>query len=389
MSLPLAPFPMFSQHDWLSAQKPGEPANIQVKSKLESIAESCQALESYKYASMFFESTLVSFEGSNKRRHRDYSRSLERMLNWSFLVAGKSVFDWAEHDIQCYLAFVTNPDVSWVSSSPSTRFITGRGKPFNQWDINPNWKPFARSTFVGTASQLTRHGVQVDRKILLEFLSYIVSKVSAPSSLGAAVAIEKELLSPEKTSSSSLSSRLGNDVAIFPYELDWVFNRTMGLIKLNWRYSLILFVMAVARYTRIPIVSLCRGQDTIGLLSQFQCRGKTWYFIDKPGTNLERTHKLGNKFYPYLKSHLKYLGVSQDEPLPDIHILMRPGAKQGFVQDSISKMIEEYRDELRESALICEDPSIFVSRDIFPKLTLAMIRRSQPHRKGHGRQRDI
>lgn len=255
MSLPRAPFPMFSQHDWLSAQKPGEPANIQVKSKLESIAESCQAMESYKYASMFFESTLVSFEGSNNRRHRAYSRSLERLLNWSFLVAGKSVFDWTEHDIQCYLAFVISPDVSWVSSSPSTRFITDRGKPFNQWDINPNWKPFARGTFVETASQLTRHGVQIDRKILLEFLSYIVSKVSAPFSIGAAVAIEKKLLSPEKTSSPSLSSRLENDVAIFPYELDWIFNRTMGLIKLNWRYSLILFVMAVARYTRIPIAA--------------------------------------------------------------------------------------------------------------------------------------
>lgn len=80
---------------------------------------------------------LKQYDG-NQATFDSYRREIERLLQWSWLVAKKSVLNLKRQDIQEYLDFCLDPPMSWISTKRVPRFIERGGIR----KANTRWRPF-------------------------------------------------------------------------------------------------------------------------------------------------------------------------------------------------------------------------------------------------------
>ncbi len=391
MSILHQPLPMLAPSGWGASINSGLPANAHLRAKLESFDDTCKTLESYNAASMFLLHKVVSFDGASERHLRKYSVSLERILNWGFIVAKKSVFDWDQEDIQRYLDFVEIPDPSWVCSSSFGRFVSNKDEPYEQWRINERWRPFKRKVLDGAVMPPYWGELDKERTTILDFFLYLSQRTSYPLAyLEANIVQELRREIPTKRPPRSLRREYSKKLfKMSSFELDWIFEKATEFSKGKWQYELVLFAMAIMRYSNLPIKSLCRTANSIGLLSQFYRQSGEWYFVNDSGAPTERIYKLDAQIDIYIQRYLKYLGLAWDQPLPDTHIFRRPEKEQGFGYDYLAEMVESLRHDLYQ--LFENHPSYHfnISQEIPQKFSLGVIRKSRPvptrEKKRHGR----
>jgi site-specific recombinase XerD len=91
------------------------------------------AVAEYQHALSF----LQSYNGS-QATFNAYRREVERLLQWSWLVANKSILVLRRVDIEEYMRFCKQPPVSWISTQKVPRFIVQNG----QRCPNNKWRPF-------------------------------------------------------------------------------------------------------------------------------------------------------------------------------------------------------------------------------------------------------
>lgn len=92
-------------------------------------------------------SFLKSYKGS-LGTFNSYRREVERLFQWCFLIAGKSIVELKRHDIEEFIKFCMNPPKSWIGIKKTPRFMDIEGKRVP----NPEWKPFV-ATVSKTAHQ--------------------------------------------------------------------------------------------------------------------------------------------------------------------------------------------------------------------------------------------
>lgn len=80
---------------------------------------------------------LASYAGSPDT-FNSYRRETERLLQWSWLVAKKSIRELNRNDIRVFIEFVQNPPLNWITTKNVARFITKEGRRIP----NENWRPF-------------------------------------------------------------------------------------------------------------------------------------------------------------------------------------------------------------------------------------------------------
>jgi site-specific recombinase XerD len=80
---------------------------------------------------------LLSYRGSPDT-FKSYRREIERLCQWAWLVAHKSIITLSRNDILNYIEFSTNPPLDWISIKSSHRFILID----SQRVANPEWRPF-------------------------------------------------------------------------------------------------------------------------------------------------------------------------------------------------------------------------------------------------------
>jgi len=80
---------------------------------------------------------LKIYDGNNAT-FESYRRELERLLQWTWLIVNKSVFELTREDIEAFIQFCLNPPKQWISQKRAPRFIDQNG------DRIPNvqWRPF-------------------------------------------------------------------------------------------------------------------------------------------------------------------------------------------------------------------------------------------------------
>src|SRR5436190_13890882 len=80
---------------------------------------------------------LYSYRGSPDTFNA-YRRELERLIQWSWLVAKKSILLLKRTDIEEFIEFCQNPPETWISIKTVARFLdmNGERKP------NSEWRPF-------------------------------------------------------------------------------------------------------------------------------------------------------------------------------------------------------------------------------------------------------
>lgn len=80
---------------------------------------------------------LVAYKGS-PATFNTYRREVERLMQWTWLVAKKSLFELRRQDLERYIQFCQKPPVRWIGIKKPPRFI-------EKEDIripNPEWRPF-------------------------------------------------------------------------------------------------------------------------------------------------------------------------------------------------------------------------------------------------------
>jgi len=75
---------------------------------------------------------------ANLETLKAYRREIERLLQWSWLIAKKSILKLTREDIEVYIEFCLDPPKSWIGLRQAARFITRAGKRVP----NPKWRPF-------------------------------------------------------------------------------------------------------------------------------------------------------------------------------------------------------------------------------------------------------
>lgn len=78
----------------------------------------------------------------NKATFVSYRREIERLLQWSWLIAKKSVLKLDRHQIKAYIQFCLKPPISWIGTNRVSRFIKNNGARI----ANPRWRPFLATT---------------------------------------------------------------------------------------------------------------------------------------------------------------------------------------------------------------------------------------------------
>ena len=83
---------------------------------------------------------LLSYRGS-EATFNAYRREIERLIQWSWLVAEKSLLDLKRDDIERFIDFCQAPPKHWIGTKNIARFISKDG----QNTPNPEWRPFVVS----------------------------------------------------------------------------------------------------------------------------------------------------------------------------------------------------------------------------------------------------
>jgi site-specific recombinase XerD len=95
------------------------------------IATACQI--EYQKAIHF----LKSYRGS-QGTFNSYRREIERLLQWSWLIAEKPVKDLKRENIESFIHFCQNPPKNWIGVKKAPRFIEKEGLRIP----NSEWRPF-------------------------------------------------------------------------------------------------------------------------------------------------------------------------------------------------------------------------------------------------------
>lgn len=126
-----APIPLFdaleflepTQQQPITALKTRVPAELSMEEVAADFRYTCQFLRAYRGSAETFKS---------------YRREIERLLQWSWFIHGKTLKALRRTDIEAFLEFCQSPPLSWIGTKHVARFIEKDGLR----SANPAWRPF-------------------------------------------------------------------------------------------------------------------------------------------------------------------------------------------------------------------------------------------------------
>lgn len=98
---------------------------------------------------------LKQYDG-NQATFEAYRREVERLLQWTWLIAKKSILDLTRQDAKSYIEFCLDPPVAWIGTIRVPRFIARGGVRL----ANPRWRPFVATV----SKQDHKAGTKPDKK---------------------------------------------------------------------------------------------------------------------------------------------------------------------------------------------------------------------------------
>jgi site-specific recombinase XerD len=119
----------------------------------------------YRYANAF----LHGYR-SNEATFTAYRRELERLLQWTWLIAQKSLQNLTREDIETYIEFCMAPPKAWIGLKRVSRFIKKEGERLP----NPDWRPFVATvskTAYRRGEKPDKHAYSLSQKALQEIFT--------------------------------------------------------------------------------------------------------------------------------------------------------------------------------------------------------------------------
>ena len=262
----------------------------------------------YQHACTF----LYSYRGS-VATFSAYRRELERFLQWTILIAKKSLTQIKRVDIEQFIEFCQKPPIHWIGTKNAPRFIDVDGQRI----ANPIWKPFV-ATITKMAHQqgetvdpkkylLSQKALQAIFAILGSFYSYLIQEDY----------VAYNPVSQIRQKSKFIRKQQNNMIIRRLTELQWsyVIETAEQMANANpLTHERTLFIMNILYGMYLRISELVSSQRWEPQMGHFQMdREGNWWFKTVGKGNKERIITVSDSMLNALKRYRRSLELS---PLP-------------------------------------------------------------------------
>lgn len=312
--------------------------------------------DDYQHAAAF----LRCYSGS-KGTFNSYRREVERLLQWGYHIAKKSLGALTRTDMELFIHFCHQPPSSWIGTKKAPRFIDKEG--YRQ--PNPEWRPF-----VVTVSKSAHR-----RGIALEIENFDLSAGAIKEIFAILSTFFNYLLQEEYVHM--------NPVALIRQKSKFIRrqqgpNKIRRLSELQWQYVIstaktmadqdpyyherTLFIMSALYSMYLRISELAASQRWAPTMHDFERDAEgNWWFNTVGKGNKQRQIAVSDAMLSALKRWRKYLGLSV-LPSPADHSPLLPKNKskgsisstnylRRIVQNCFDKAIEQLQqDNFQEEA---------------------------------------
>jgi site-specific recombinase XerD len=315
--------------------------------KAQTLPCQCQtnyAKEDFEQAKSF----LLSYK-NNQATFNAYRRETERLLQWTWLIANKSIRELKKNDIEDYIEFCQNPPVEWISLKKVPRFIEKEGLRIP----NPLWRPFV--------STVTKAEHRQGKKPSLK--KYTLSEKALREIFTITGSFYQFLIQENYTEINPVSHLR---------QKNHYFRKVQGkrkirrLSELQWHYVMetaekmaealpekherTLFIMSALYGMYLRISELAANRRWIPAMNHFyRDHDGLWWFITVGKGNKERQISVSDTM---LKALRRYRTVSGHSPLPS------PADKSPLIPKFLGKGPITSTSHIRDIVQTCFDQAI-------------------------------
>jgi site-specific recombinase XerD len=304
---------------------------------------------------------LYSYRGS-EATFNAYRREIERLLQWSWLVIGKSIKEIRRDDFETFISFCQKPPKSWIGTKTVARYIEQQGsrKP------HPDWRPF-----VATVTKIANRAGHIP-----EIKKYTLSQKSLQAIFAICGSFYNYLIQEDYVNFNPIAQIRQKSKFIRQQTTKRVIRR---LSELQWSYVIetvenlaqqfpepyerSLFMMKALYGMYLRISELAASQRWQPQMGHFQKDADgNWWFMTVGKGNKERLISVSDEMLNALKRYRQNLGLtalpSRGETTPLISKTLGSGPItstrqiRSIVQHCFDAAFEQMvKDGLKEEAL--------------------------------------
>lgn len=283
----------------------------------------------------------------------NYRTFVERLLLWSWILAGKSALTLKRDQFGQFVSFCKKPPSNWVGTAPTLRFIQDDG----DWKFNEGWRPFdVRSQseedsyrpFTGTLRQI--------HSICSSFYNFLHAEDAAAFN---PVAASRSHNGNAESGIYPVRSFLSSDQLCRVLQI--LGCRAPG--KPADERALFIVAATVFMYLRASDLATsgehCPSMDCFVLED-----GKWWLVLAARGTPAQRI-EVKPEFLPYLERYRKSRGLSpfpeRNEGVPMLETSHgRPGLSVRQIRDIVQEALRQVHADITEAGESGDDWNILL-----------------------------
>ncbi len=261
--------------------------------------------EDYYFAKQF----LLAYKGS-QATFNTYRREVERLMQWSWLIAKKSLKALRRQELETYIEFCRKPPKHWIGTKKPPRFIEKEGLRVP----NTEWRPF-----IVTLSKAAHRDGETPSIKSFEFSNAAIKDLFAVLStfynfliaedyteVNPVLQIRQKSRFIEKTQTEKKIRRLSD------LQLNYVIRAAEQMAEKNPEtHSRTLFIMNALFAMYLRISELAASDRWVPQMCDFhRDHDEHWWFVTVGKGNKKRNIAVSNAMLKALKQWRKSLGLS-------------------------------------------------------------------------------
>lgn len=281
-----------------------------------------------------------------------YRRELERLLQWSWLIAKKSILVLERNDIQEYIKFCENPPVEWIGKKGVYRFIEEKKRRIP----NPDWRPFV---FAKTKkNQLTDQknsslNYELSPKAIHEIFTVLNSfyntlLIDEKIEKNPVFVIKKKRAATKKPTVTQNKPYLTQEQCLA------CINTANDLAQENSSYHRIIFIMHAMALMKIALSDFIKTKKFYPMMNHFYQNDQQWFFKYHHQGKFSKDIQITPRMLTALQRYRESLHLSPLPPIDDTSPLLPKIKGSGAITDAgyfrrlLLQCIQLTADKLRQ-----------------------------------------
>lgn len=283
--------------------------------------------------------------GNSKDTFTAYRREVERLLQWTWVIAKKPLKEINRNDIRDFLAFVNEPPKQWIATKTVNRFILNE---LGLRQANPDWRPFVARI----SKNARRHGknpIKSAYKLSNKSIEAIFGSLSSLFTfLQQENYIEANPVSLIRQKKGYIQRQQVRKVTRKLSRLQWhhVISSAEAMAEENPQHERTLFLMSSFYLLGVRISELAYGEERIATMGNFAPdKQGLWWFTTVGKGNKVRDIAVPDELMVALKRYRECLDLpplpNRQEPTP---LFPKLKGKDGLGARQIRNIVQEVFD---------------------------------------------